>query len=322
MLGLQEAEEKQSRQQMSHTQSSTQGGKPDKLFNPLANISDISSANASELPPEEWQPSTMDDFMEWGIRKYVEHKGYENLATNQRIFFDTVVSGNKANTPITEKDFKQSELKEIKRLLKTRLDKTVQKNEGYFLEISRRREEVEQNPKKGWTDDYKEYVINLSKDYETYKKTGKVSEGMYRAIHPSKSSYWEQYIRREAKTEQPKDFPNVIQYEDYAPEEYQVRGQRRVTDHDDTSVVHTTLGQFVGDFDPEKQSWSIKEKYDFNRMFFGMPTSKAPQYEETALESGTPVYNFVRTYAGRKAGAGSTKYTRDVEINLNENTEE
>ena len=32
MLGLQEAEEKQSRQQMSHTQSSTQGGKPERGF--------------------------------------------------------------------------------------------------------------------------------------------------------------------------------------------------------------------------------------------------------------------------------------------------
>ena len=306
-LGM--AEEKQSKQQMTHQP-------PDTPKINIPSISDISSAAASELPPEEFTPNSLDEAVEWGIKKYVDYKGYDSLESHQKIFYDTVVKGGKENTPITAKDFKPEEVKQMRELLQKKLKEKIDTESPFFAVIEKRKAEIDANPKKDWTKDYKDYVLGLSDAISEYKKTGKVSKVLYATLHPRKTNYWENLIRYEEKAPKDEKFPNVVSYGDYAEDEYEVGAQRRATGGDPTSTVHMTLGQFSGEFDPETQGWKISEQYDFNRRGMFGPTNVAPQYGDSSFETGSPAYDIIRTYAGRKAAAGSKKYTRPVDIEL------
>jgi len=306
-LGM--AEEKQSQQQMTHQPLNTP-----KVNTP--SISDVSSAAASELPPEEFTPNSLDEAVEWGINKYVDYKGYDNLESHQKIFYDTVVKGGKEKTPITAKDFKPEEIEQMRGLLQKKLKAKIDIEAPFFAVIDKIKAEIDANPKKDWTKDYKDYVLGLSGAISEYKKTGKVSKVLYDTLHPGKTNYWENLIRYERKVPKDEKFPNVLSYGDYAEDEYDVGAQRSATGGDPTSTVHLTLGQFSGEFDPETQGWKISEQYDFNRRGVFGPTNVAPQYGDSNFETGSPAYDIVRTYAGRKAAAGSKKYTRPVNIDL------
>ena len=200
----------------------------------------------------------------------------------------------------------------FKELLNNKLKQNMEEQKPFFDEIIRLKKEMD-TVKKDWTKGYPEFVNSIYKDYIEYQKTGKITKELWKILKPKdEMNYWEHYIRREKDIPTLSKDPAVIGYGDYIKEtgdaEHDsalVGMQRRLTNPDVQNIIHTSLGRFKGQFDPETQGWDLSEEYEFNNYNMFGATNTLPTYNETTVEGGGTIpYSLVRIYAGRKAAAG------------------
>lgn len=314
---LKEASLQKSRQQMTHTQSSTQEG-PKQRDDPLIPTAQASEEIGRPKPVElDWR----DEAVEWGLKQYKKYKDDrgEPLQTNQRVFYETMIEGK--TQPITEKDFSEKEVKALRELLDKKVAERVELDSSFFDAINKRVRELPN--RRDWTKGYPEFLKLVDKEYREYKKTGKIGKKLGEILSGDTIDYWENYVRNETGNIKPEWLKRpdgekvykgigVFDYLDYGTEEEVSEHRKATGENSPLANLHTVLGRFSAKINPETQSYEIREKYDFNTPSWGT----TPNYSETTLDSSSDIpYNILRNYAGRKGQAGAG-VSRDVDIKI------
>jgi len=271
-----------------------------------------------------------DKLIEFGIKQYVKNKDTP-LATNQKIFYDTFINNNK--NVITEKDYNKTELDYLKNVLKSQLKNRIESFSGIEEEFYKQAEKLKKLPKKELSPGALESITSAENAFKEYRKSGKINSDLFNIINGNTDYFQKQTITSLLNKKYSPDDADytkyltpfklgIFDYADYAKNkteseiDKQISEQRNLTEYSPEGMIHTTLGRFKANFDPNTQTFNIKDNYDFGQRSLFVNKNNAPYGDTRAVEAGgNPLYNIIRGYAGRMQPEGVV-VPREFNINL------
>lgn len=288
-------------------------GLPKAIFD---SVIPSAQADGGEIP---YQNSFIDDAIEYGIDRHVQGliKEGKPVPTNQKIFYETVVQGNREK--LTEKDFSSEEISFISKTLKSQLAQAVSQLSGLKQEVNKRIEDLP--TKKDWTKGYPERLKELKQSFDSYEKSGKVDLNLFNILSGKDLDYWDSYIMRESGVQKMKTKFGIFDYKDYADNpsdknaSENILNQRKTNDQTPKEIVHTTLGRFKAEFNPATQEFIVKDKYDFNAGGVLGGNTQPSDLDAAEGGGGSLPYRILRAYAGRKMSADKVK-GRELELRI------
>ena len=274
------------------------------------------------MPTPELSPG--EKVVEAGLRLYDRFANRKEMPTNRRIFLESVLD--KTKEPINETAFTPAELSTLGEIIRNKyktIDQPLTQYEQYLADrmTSHAKAVAEKNKDRIM---YPEFAQRYAQDLEAIRayKQGKLTPEFIE-LASGVQDYPRSVALRELKLSKKlnKDFnvKPIVGYEDYGIPETKAR--QVFAGSDPRAALHTTLGRFRYEVDPQTGSLVVVDKYDFNPPvgFLGGAKTAQPIGAEQlvtnpveGMEGG--IYGLIRQYAGRVLPEGSG---REVRIRLN-----
>lgn len=250
-----------------------------------------------------------------GLRLYDRFADRKTMFTNRRIFLESVLD--KSKEPITETAFTPAELNALGQIIFNKyksIDEPLSAYEKVLTEkMAKHKAAVAAKNKDQIM--FPEFVKRYEQDLNAIRayRQGKLTPEFI-SLAAGKGDYPRQTTLSTLNLIDRFNIPPIVTYEDYGKNPAQARTATAGANPVDS--LHTTLGRFRYEIDPNTGALVVVDKYDFNPM---RATSTTPfglveTVATTPETGGTAIYKLLREYAGRVLPEGSG---RDVRVQLN-----
>ena len=217
------------------------------------------------MPREDQSPdmSFGEKTLEAGLRLYDRMANRKDMPTNRRIYLESVLDRSKE--PITETAFTPAELGTLSEIILNKykpLEPALNEYEKYLSERlnSHKKAVTEKNKDQMLYPDFLNRYANDLEAIQAYKQ-GKITPTFLELASGTKDYPRAAALGRLNLREKFNVKP-IVGYEDYGIEQRQAR--RALSGADPREALHTTLGRFRYEIDPETNSLVVVDKYDFN----------------------------------------------------------
>lgn len=250
-----------------------------------------------------------------GLRLYDKFADRKTMPTNRRIFLESVLD--KSKEPITETAFTPAELNTLGQIIFNKyksIDEPLSAYEKVLTEkMAKHKAAVAAKNKDQIM--FPEFVKRYEQDLDAIRayRQGKLTPEFI-SLAAGKGDYPRQTTLSKLNLMDRFNIQPIVTYTDYGKDLTQARTATAGANPAD--ALHTTLGQFKYQIDPDTGALVVVDKYDFNPMRatattpFGLAETVATMPET----GGTAIYRLLREYAGRVLPEGSG---RDVRVQLN-----
>lgn len=250
-----------------------------------------------------------------GLRLYDKFADRKKMTTNRRIFLESVLD--KSKEPITETAFTPNELNTLGEIIFNKyktIDEPLSTYEKFLAEkMAKHRAAVASKNKDQIM--YPEFVKRYEQDLNAIRayRQGKLTPEFI-SLAAGSGDYPRQTTLSTLNLMDRFNIQPIVTYREYGKNPEQARTATAGANPVDS--LHTVLGQFRYQIDPDTGALVVVDKYDFNPM---RATSLTPfGFAETVATmpetGGTAIYKLLRDYAGRVLPEGSG---RNVRIQLN-----